>query len=272
MKNNPMIDAIPAWYEIDLEKDRNDTLVIRIYDGALEELRRIKPDAPILLHYQETMELPEFVGPGSEYWGFGEVFREIPCEQSGWVAYRATLPVVKPVARGDRLKYVDWNPLSRLRATLDVLFNALWLFDGDTGSRLSQLIIINNMAVNAGGAISATLTPAMILFLAKQDEGQDFKSVVNTMRRTDEYLWQEEGSPNRYSASQFHAILQKSKFLHLCVPGDGCGLNPDSHSYSGNSLAKGYKLVPHNVDNGIKQLSLLMGLAKLHSLARQSGM
>lgn len=267
-----MNKTIPAWYEIDLEPERNDTFVIRIYKGALEELRRVKPDAPILLHYQKTMELPEFIGPGSGYWGFGEVLREIPCEQNGWVAYRATLPVVKSVTRGDRLKYVDWNPLGRLRATLDVLFNALWLFDGDTGLQLPQLIIINSMAVTASGAISAVLTPAMILFLAKQDEGQDFKSVVNTMRRTDEYLWQEEGNPNPYSISQFHVILQKSKFLHFCVPGDACGLDPDSHSYSGDSLAKGYSLVPHNVDNGIQQLSLLMGLAKLHSLARQSGM
>ncbi len=262
----PIRDTIPAWYELDVERDRNDTLIIRIHNAAMEELERITDSSPIVMEYREGLHLPEFIGHTSGRLGFGGVFCKIPCEQNGWFAFRATLPVIKKSPRQDP----EWTSPNALRATLDIIFIVLSLFDGDTGWHLPQLMVVEGMLIVEGmhgGSLSVTLTPDMIQFLAKQPDDQDLKKVINAMGRADAFMWQEKWENEAYHSTQYRAVCRQPKWINLSVPGDACGLDPSD--YYDKSLERGYKLSPHNVDSGLQQLSLLMGLAKLHSLARE---
>lgn len=263
----PIRDTIPAWYELDVEKDRNDTLIVRIHGAAMEELKSIiKIDSPIVKDYHRTLTLPEFIGPESDKWGFGGVFCKIPCEQKEWIAFRATLPIIKRSPKENP----EWTSPNSLRASLDIIFTALFLFNGDTGWHLPQLMVVEGLCIKEGmhgGSLSVILTPAMIQFLARQPNEHDIKEVINAMGRADAYMWREKWENDSYHSVQYRALCRHPKWINLSVPGDACGLDPNE--YYDKSLERGYKLSPHNVDSGLQQLSLLMGLAKLHSLARE---
>ena len=153
-----------------------------------------------------------------------------------------------------------------IRASLYVAFLVLSLFEGDTGWQSNQLILVENICLpreeiwQGGGSLSATLTPDAIRWIARQPHNTDLEPVVKEMRAADEYLWP--GNSDR--SYRFSALCRQPKWINFNIPGNACGLDPDS--YSETSLDEGYSLVPHNADSSLQQFTFLVGLAKLNDM------
>lgn len=184
-------------------------------------------------------------------------------DERGWVSYHCPLPIYKK--QGE--KHISERSTSTaVRTTLSILFELLNLDpEEDTKYEIPQLVVVDNFLVQEernGSSLSAIITPAMIPFLSNP-ESDSLKSIEEVMRTADEHMWQEKKRSKLFE-SDFRVHFYKSPKIHLSVQGDACGLDP-AH-YSG--IGCGYRLVPHNVDSGIQQLSLLMGLARLHELGR----
>ncbi len=259
----PWRELIPAWYEIGISNKT--TLVVSIHPKALSLFDILKPESPIIGHYKKEFSLPAFILPTAERWGFGEVIHRVPDER-GWVSYHCTLPVIKKFKEEKRS---DECAATAIRATLSILFNLLSLsFEGDTEYRVPQLIVIDGFLVQDGmhgGSLSAIVTPAMTSFLSDPSP-ESLESIQDAMRTADEYMWQEK-ERKRLLARSFQVHHYESR-IHLTVPGDACGLDPASGHGEYRDSASGYRLTPHNVDGGLQQLALLMGLARLHELGR----
>ena len=77
-----------------------------------------------------------------------------------------------------------------------------------------------------------------------------------------------EGGPLKaFYNESFKAFVQKEARLIIDCPGDACGIHPDIYfeGVGGGSFGC------HNVDQMFQQLSLLAGLSKVHSMAREAG-
>ena len=253
----PTLDPISTWYELNVIGEQDEILVVRIHNAAMSELvEMVKSNAPVVLQYQKKFDLPEFIEPAHDCWGFKKVLCKTPCIQDGWTEYRIILPIMEEGGL---------SALYPLRATLKILFDALFLFGGDTGWHLPQLMVVTGLLVDRswhGGALGVAFTPAMIKFLSMQENEQNLPAVIDIMRKAYERI----SGDVRYPFGKFRAFCRQPKWIHFSVPGDACQLDPDSYD---SSLERGYKLSSHNVDSGLQQLSLIMGLAKLHSLARK---
>lgn len=258
----PWKDLIPAWYEIGIYEKT--TLVINIHAKVLSLFDMLKSDSPIVKHYEKEFDLPSFIMPTAERWGFGEVIQRVPNE-SGWVSYHCPLPIYKK--HGERNRS-DKGTAATVRTTLSILFGLLdFCPEEDTEYRVSQLVIIDGFLVQNdlhGGSLSATITPAMTPFLSSPSV-ESLRSIQDSMRTAYEHMWQERKHSKLFT-NDFRVHYQEPTKIHLTVPGDACGLDPAFGDYDGASY--GYRLVPHNVDSGMQQLSLLMGLARLHELGR----
>ncbi len=260
---HPANEFIPVWYELGFKG--SDTILIRIHRAVIGGLKIIKKDLPYIKDFAEAFSsqtFPEFIEPSeTEAWGFGKVL--VPSESGNpdWIVYECKLPV---------FKNDEWLPNDyAIRSTLSVLFLFLQIFEGETDSALPQLIVISNLRVDNGiygGAICAELAPTVAEWLSKKDENFILTEVEECMVLADKYMFRYEG--RELYRSDFRVNCQKPKWVHLNVPGNSCGLDPDYYRTRDNDLS-GYKLTPHNTDSSLHQLTLLVGLAKLHELVRK---
>ncbi len=261
----PDIEDIPAWYEIGI-KDAS-TILIRIHKQAMGLLDLMKKDPPIKKYFQQNFpKFPEFIAPSEKSpWGFGEILVPGISREADWFVYECTLPILRR-KNGERLE--NRNDFA-IRATLAMLFQVLWLFEGVTNSDRLQLIVVENIRVDAelyGAALSATLTPTSAKWLSKLgDKEVLLPDIEKVMFSADQYMW-EMDRDLRFHRYDFRVRYAPSKWIHLTVPGDACGLDPDFRSDDPNA---GYLLGPHNTDSSIQQLTLIVGLAKLHELIRK---
>ncbi len=250
---NPKKKTIPAWYEIG--QRAGEVFILRIhremtFEHDLKKSRLAKD-------YGKRFRIGEFEHPSPAGFGFREQFKKVSSPDPNWNVYEAALPNLR----------ADNSDDLALRASLSVIFNSLSLYEGTTTSPLPQLIVSEGLRIELGphgSALAATLTPAVCQWLHMQPDNSELVSVVDTMMKADDCLW-----PNKRVSvrrHEFQARCGQPKWLHLQVPGNACGLDPDD--YFNESPDVGYQLSPHNVDFALQQLTFLMGLARLHDLVR----
>lgn len=258
----PWVHSIPMWYSLGIHNKT--TLEIKVHERAMHLVERLTPTSPIIRYHSEVRELRPFVAASAGHWGFGEVLRHVN-DDSPWVVYHCPLPVFK--RRGD-LDAQTHHAGTEVRLSLSLLF-AMLRFppEVDTGAALPQFVIIDGLLVERGphgAAIEATLTPAMLPFLTDPSKGS-LESVRTTMITVDRNIWQED-ERMRVSEDSFRVTHRPPAYVHLCVPGNACGLDPDPNERRDEQ--RGYRLYEHNVDSGLQQLTLLMGIARLSELGQ----
>jgi hypothetical protein len=258
---------VPAWYELSYLKPG--TLGIEIHQKVIDFFaaeKYLKTPRGLSKH---AFPFPPLIEqPSNLVFDFGNPFLLGQSKRSGWLNYELSLPILRGE---DGYCRQDFNPITGVRATLECLFLILSLFKGETGSPKRQLLVVEGLRNETnlhGGSLWVYLTPSTCLYLRQFPSHSCVPEIDEAMSQTYQYLWPEEEINifNRCSTR-----CQESHFLHLSVPGNACGLDPDYHSGLGNYRARGYSLSPHNVDSYLQQFSLLMGLAKLHDLVRQAG-
>ncbi len=256
-------DPIPAWYKIS-SRHEGKGITLSVHRTALEEMRAIDWEkAPIAPDLKKSYGLPDFTPPNDGDWGFGNAMKSVESEDPSWVVWDIPFPVLKPKSREDPASGVV-----TIRASLYIASTALSIFKGDTGWHTNQLIEIKNICLPqkdqwACGSLSATLTPDAIRWLKKQEHNSELLPVVKEMKAADQYLWPH-NSDRMY---WFRAHCRQPKWINFTIPGNACGLDPDG--YYDEKSDDGYKLVPHNVDSSLQQLTFLVGLAKLHDMMEE---
>ncbi len=267
MRPDPARQTLPAWYEIGVKDAK--TLVIRIHIVAMEYLKTYSfAQAPVVKDFLEVYKLKPFIESSDECWGFGGILIRTESQDPAWLVYECSLPVLREEKESDLEMQDERSDVCTLRSTLSVLFQVLWLFDGDTKSSLPQLMVIEYLRVEAdiyGGAIGVTLTPSVAKWLSKIPDDNLLLEVQEAMMQADAHMWRDKRFPQ--SAHYFRAWCRQPKWINISVPGNACGLDPSD--YYSDSLDHGYKLSPHNTDSSLQQLTLLIGLAKLHDLVRK---
>jgi hypothetical protein len=238
---------------------REHTLVVRIHPKAWSEFPQVNwMETPIVKQYEKTYGF-SFVSPDVGKWGFEKSLETSISAEDGWYEVCAKLP---------KIRNNDHNSQVPLRVSLNLLFLILSIGLGekkDTAHHLPQLIVVNGLRVEVGhhgGSLSAEVSDEVAQWIDQQPHEAHNTVIVQAMKDAYHYMW-----PEDRKWSRFGALCRKTGLIYLDVPGQACGLGPDK--YSGGEIVGGYELVPHNVDSGLEQLSLIAGLAKLHELVKK---
>lgn len=263
----PKRDIIPACYDFALEET---TLLIHVHEKAAEVLKQtLTRSSPIVPVLQQELNLPEFILPAEEQWGFGNVLSRRQSTLPSWIVYECPLPVVLGPKIGDE---GNWSKVFAVSATLRLLFWALELevIEGERDSAFAQFLFVDNIAARRGmhgGSLNVTVCPPLCEWLHQQKDNSEHSEIAGAMKRV---FWHMSGrpDPDPLGYARFRAWMRQPKWVNLSCPGEACGLDPDD--YYELSLNRGYGLAPHNVDTPIQQLTLLAGLAVMCQLARAS--
>jgi hypothetical protein len=256
MFRTPTHETIPVWYEIGatdhtkLQISIHPDAACHILSGRLEKSPRVSDTL------KENKKFISFIPPTHEKWGFGEILHaSFNLRRMEWLTFDCPLPT--------RDEDTTWA----VRHTLDLLFSYLSIFEDITDSSEPQLLVIEGMAIKAdlhGGALGASVTPALASWIAALPQNQDLTEISTAMYDAHAHMFPATKRSRLYK-HEFQANSWSNK-LYLRVCGNACDLGTDGSSRY--EPGYGYCMSPHNVDSGLQQLSLLMGLAKTHDLAR----
>ncbi len=258
MKFNLQQKEMPAWYELGLTGDGNG-FALSIHEKAFKYLLGLGLENHRLIPYFQGLTrldpmTPLCVGD----WGFGHAMRLVPDPRPDWLSWHIAFPDI----RGG-----DGTNSANVRVSLKILSSGLWLFDGDTGWHEPQLTMIEDIRIDRGhngGSLGVSVSPAVATWVSKHINDSTIQPIVDAMKIAHLAMWDED-----LSCMRFSAYKTKPKYLSLSVPGDACYIGPSTVDHNSMTL-EGYGLDPHNVDNGLQQLTLLAGTAKLHDLVREA--
>lgn len=258
-----LCEHVPVVYEIGVGEDQT-SLMVNVHKKAFEYASEIlgRPNVPLASALRDEFRLPEFIPPSAENWGFGSVLSKADSDRSDWTVWRCALPARK------KKHEIDWGTLYGISATLNVLTVALSIFEDEISAPKPQLLCIRlfTMRGDSGGSLSAEIGRAMLPWFSTQQDNFQHAGIQTIMKNTYERLTKYK-VPN-VSFGRFDAYFRQPYFVNLSCPGNACGLDPEDYF---ERKDRGYKLLPHNVDSPVQQLTLLMGLAAMHDEARKAG-
>lgn len=276
---------MPRWYGLSWDPE-NVAIVLSIHRDMAHLLTPLTPDAPIIRTMKEEFGFATF------HRDFGFDGALMPAGDDEWIRFTASLPVIfrllnlpcRACGGSGRDKFLsdraclscegtakehvfDWLPAYALSASLNVLFCLLEYPEIQTMSDLPQLMTIQLATGHGMGAsaLSGLFGIPLVQWLVDKGFPYAISEMVLAMRRA--YQWMlgrntlPRGDLGAFRASVDHA----GGWLNVSCQGDACGLNPDHGGFSGIK-GRGYRFLPHNVDNPVQQLTLLAGLAALHDI------
>lgn len=270
---------VPAWYNLSMAR-RATVITISIHPNIRERVidhsrtERLSEAISATLKNNDNQwpNLPQFVIT-DDRWGFGGVasWRKRK-SKDGWPTLEFPLPIIFDETRAGEDRYMHHNGFI-LSATLSVLFDVMFLMeDSIKDGKRHQLLVINNFCTRVGlygGAFSALVTPQLVKWLRVQPDEYHNPIVAKTMRSAAMCMWRSREHKHLYDIACYKAFFRQPKWVNLDCPGNACGLDPEDYYYPDSP--RGYYLAPHNTDSPFQQLTLLVGLATIHKLARQDG-
>ena len=200
-------------------------------------------------------------------WGFDSVFVPIISEDQNWITWSCKLPSKdsSDIFLSDHF----WERAFAISATLNITSKMIHVFDGRTESSNPQLFSLDLRTDRGenGGALSVELTREFVKWISTQKETVKHPGIEPAMTQAYEYM---RGAEN---FGRVLAMFRKPFWVNLSVPGNASRLDPDDYDFElgedNNPIIEPYRLLSHNVDSPIQQLTLLMGIAAMHDLQRK---
>ena len=260
---NPMREDVPAYFELGVLHN-GEGLVVSAHRQFTESIRRYTANvhAP-LFEFENELNLEPF-NPFTDIhkpWGFGDVF--VPGQMNEkWMRWHCIFPEGKHLFSTEE----ERQKRNGISASINVLSTLAQVFEDDekTTSERKQLFQLNVLTGNgfSMAATMVTVTPSFASWMsteqAQKTEQEIAKPMINAYNRL-----------SGWPVDDFNRVLvsfRKPHFVHLSVPGNACGLDPDSHRPDtlDDGRPAGYKLTDHNVDSVIQHTTLVSGIAKMH--------
>ncbi|MDE1970190.1 MAG: hypothetical protein KGI50_01265 [Patescibacteria group bacterium] len=271
--DNILEKRLLSWYELDIV---GTDLIIRIHDMVIPHVKDILLACTgQLLHTETELSLPAFLPFGTDaQWGFGGCVECKPGkpEKKRWVTFYAPLPVV---SKTGALEDTDWSGAYALSATLNILFYALNACAGIVRAGTPQhcCVSLSTRKAMYGCSLSCALSSGVGIWVSREPDDaapyqKNRKQVRPEVNDAMARVYQHMMGPPKYPElpCRAKAYFVGPKWIHLDCPGDACGLDPET--YASPKLNVGYRLVPHNVDTPMQQLTLLAGIAAVMALVR----
>lgn len=265
-------ETVPSWYDLRVTRRG---LAVDLHPQAFQHVVAIFGTGYFASQKhtvysdgeKKDYPLPPFINPSgpAQAWGFGGNAKPLPPSRSGWVSFVVTLPQGQ-----EPLDLAKWYQPS---ATLNAIFRAVRFPEFRTDFSKPQLVVISGLMTDArnvyAGAIEAAISPAMRRWLSQKPEGTKLPAAAQAMYQTWRRIEKERPEHPGWFRQEFDTSINGVGLLHLTVPGNACGLDPEVGGFTGKD--EGYTLVPHNTDGVVQQWALLAGLAKVGELARADG-
>lgn len=294
-------DNLPAWHEWSLKvTDAGITIFLEIYETAFQKVVEFSTGKNLFISSWEKLNRwplfgPLFTPPTADKWGISETIIRAESQRPGW--HRFALPIPRIISEEQvkagkeyerRLQELrdaddesiweysccfDYNPnwviLNHFRGSLQIITSALdLLIDYGCPGYSPQLLVVEGIMVRNeqwGGALSIKFSKQFHSWVVNRFSGAHKNYVVDVMKKVNNHIFPSISELDDY---RFRFELNDDKRIHLSCPGNACGLDPDCHTFDGQS---GYSIHPHNTDSGQQQLTLLCGALALADLARQDG-
>ena len=247
-----LTEKVPAWYSLGITDDLS--LSISIHPRAEHFIQHfITPTSPIVGSLAKEFNFPPFVF-GSHQFGYGGLLNRNQVDEDGWGVWSVHTP--NPKEKGT----IDWKRLRAISGTLNILCTGLVCFDEPYESGYPQLVVVDHIATEEriyGGALSVLLSKVFINWLSSHEGDIRFVRVEEAMRDIHDLIT---GERSADIGERYRAWMREPQWLHLDIPGNACGLDPESHRPPN---CEGYRLSPHNTDNPLQQYVLLCGVASM---------
>lgn len=249
-------ETLPCWHELSWESEEV-ALVLRIHQSYADAIT-IKPDAPIVLGFQETFGLGNFNGDLRGNFGFNEALRNRG-EKDGFYEFAIELPRIERATREPRL---NWRRAHEISTSLDILTMRLHDYDHEVPTIFPQLITFEASGSPKHSALFGEIGIPLRRWLSSKPDHSLVPDAVAAMKAAHVWMFGAHGS----LASHFEMRIKDKGGLIASCPGEGCGIYPVDWNFR---EGRGYRFTSHNVNNPAQQLTLLAGLAALHDIARR---
>ncbi len=203
---------IPAWYKLSFGGNSLSVVVHRLAVSTVKETCQ-----PLSEGYQDMMKLPKSFTSVNDKgpWGFSEVVQTQEGPTTDWLIYQMLLPN----QRQD--KSIDWDKVHASAATLEVLFNCLNLYDGETNSPASQLMELHSDLSTPGdrhaAEFSAIFRPVLLGWINDNAQsGKKQRLIEKSMKRAYDEMWK--SGRSSYARNEFQARLYSPGRLNLSIP------------------------------------------------------
>ncbi len=285
-------EDLPCWYELNWDSAKT-AFILNVHNDFIHAKGAISGSAPIVKLLKRGFQLKSFEGNfAADSFGFEGALKRIG-QNNGFASFIGVIPegeiktdVQCSHCHGSRKDAIneDMDCLScrgtgyklesrmegayALSLTLETFFRFAFDPEQRTSAKIPQLMNVemilsrreSGLAVGIGGEISRAFWTWMIA----HGPDRQLKDVVSAMRAA----WYKISPFYKlwHLDDDFSAEIREDGWMAMDCPGDRCGVFP---SHIGLRPHQGYEFGCHNVDTVDQQLTLLAGLAALHTKARK---
>lgn len=275
-------ETLPCWHELFWENEGT-ILGLRIHQSYVKTIR-IPPNAPIVSGYQQMFDLGAFNDNLSGNFGFNEALKNRG-EKDGFYEFAIEIPTIKKVTdnvcdrcsgsgkdegleelecvkcEGEGKKiHLDWRRAHEISASLAILTMRLPYYDHDVPTALPQLMTFE---ASVNSSLHGEVSIALLGWLASGSKDSQFPDAIAAMLTA--YKKMLGSHLGRVAQHSFEMNAYRGGLTASC-PGEACGIYPRDWNLR---EGRGYEFSSHNVDTPAQQLTLLVGLAALHDIARR---
>jgi len=283
---------IPAWYYLTYcHHTEKPHLLLHVHKNFISANPSVDPQSRIVKFLKEDFAFNSFAGDlNGNYWGFNEAF-ERTGEIDDFVVFRINIPVLiqkttsecrrchgsgqdgyqenQPCARcggSGKVFDVDWQAAWAISASLTVFTMPADMFDGPTNTAFPQPLTLQTSTKKGRSMcpISGNFSREMVVWIASKFSHQEevIGEITKAMISAQESMFAEQ--LNQCDKCQFRAhITTPHGWLNISCLGDASGITPGSGAEYDMEHGEGYGFDPHNVDDPLQQLYLVVALAAL---------
>lgn len=285
---NILEETLPCWHELFWE-NKEPILGLRIHQSYAETIR-VPPDAPIVQGYQKMFDLGDFGGDlRKESFGFNEALKNRGMKGE-FYEYAIGIPTIKEVTdtvcnrcggsgndeglglacmncEGEGYEpHYDWKRAHEISTSLAILTMRLPYYDHAVPTAFSQLMTFEVSADHGNNFLHGEVGIALLGWLASDPGDFRFPGAVAAMVTAYKKMF----GPRLGMVAQHDFKMNTHKGgLTASCPGEACGIYPKDWNFK---KGRGYEFGSHNVDTPAQQLTLLVGLATLHDIARRENL